>query len=74
MVSAFPGALLATNEGPRSDKRSALVIRNVRARRRGTSGPPLLVIFEAVCSAAGDFLISVAEGAIVPLLTTTTVP
>ena len=37
MVSAFPSALLASNEDPRPDKRSALVIRNVSVNGHRTS-------------------------------------
>ena len=37
MVSAFPSALLASNEDPRPDKRSALVIRNVSVHGHRTS-------------------------------------
>ena len=37
MVSAFPSALLASNEDPCPDKRSALVIRNVSVHGHRTS-------------------------------------
>jgi predicted DNA-binding ribbon-helix-helix protein len=37
MVSAFPSALLASNEDPRPDKRSALVIRNISVHGHRTS-------------------------------------
>jgi predicted DNA-binding ribbon-helix-helix protein len=37
MVSAFPSSLLASNEDPRPDRRSALVIRNVSVHGHRTS-------------------------------------